>query len=269
MIFDRLLSKKRIESHSINSNYSLITADAPNSVAAESFRRIKLSLDYSSLDNSYKVIQILSATQGEGKTSTLLNIARVYAEEKKRVIRVDLDFRKPKLHRAFLVENRNGLVDVLAGKVELKNAIRHDDKLGFDILPRGTSTMFPTAVMSSEGLKKIIETLKEQYELILLDCPPCLAVTDSIISSRLADCSILIISRKVSEKQNVKQAVKILKQQNVNLIGCIFNHVDKNEMPYSYYYYGSDSKKKNADENAKTTGKGKKNILGLNYGRHS
>ena len=119
--------KKKSEGYRIGDNpdYRIITIEEPSSIAAESYRRIKVGLEYSVVDKNIKVIQVSSASQGEGKTLTVLNLAATYVENGKKVIVLDLDLRRPKLPRSFKVENKNGVTDVLVGNISLEKAIKH------------------------------------------------------------------------------------------------------------------------------------------------
>ena len=110
------LNKHHSVKHTVTDNphYRIITVEEPLSIAAESYRRIKTSLEFANVDKRIQVIQVCSSMQGEGKSVTALNIAATYAEDGKKVLVVDLDFRRPKLHRSFRRENKDGITDVLA-----------------------------------------------------------------------------------------------------------------------------------------------------------
>lgn len=216
-------------------NYRIITEEQPVCVAAEHYRRVKVSLDFISVDRELRVMQITSSTMGEGKTTALLNIAVTYAEDQKRVLLIDLDLRRPKLHRAFKLENRNGLTDYLAGNISLEQAIKHTDRK-IDLLNSGSKVPYPTTLLGSEALATLIEKLRGEYDMILLDTPPVLSVTDCCITSKLTDGSIFIVSQKVTDKNAAKEAVSVLRQNNVNLLGVVFTEVSKSKGGYGYYY---------------------------------
>lgn len=244
--------KKRIskkDMNLLNPNYKIISQLEPNSSSAEAYRRIKVALDFSSIDESIKVIQVCSSVKGEGKTTTLLNIAAIYAESKKKVIVVDLDLRKPRCHRAFQIENKNGINDVLLGDIELEQAIKHSDVLNFDLLNTGKKASNISYVLESKQLKDIINQLKNMYDIILVDCPPVLAVADPIVISSFCDATLFIVSQLKTERKFAKEAVRVLKENNVNLIGSVFTEVN-NKIKYgganyynNYYYYSSQENK--------------------------
>ncbi len=232
-----------------NPHYRIITVEEPLSIAAESYRRIKTALEFANVDKRIQVLQVCSSMQGEGKSVTVLNIAATYAEDEKKVIVVDLDFRRPKLHRSFRVENKNGITDVLAGHITLKEAIKHGEN-GIDCLNRGTKAPYPTALLGSDNMAKLFEELRKQYEYIIVDCPPILAVSDAAIVSKLCDGCLFVISQSKTEKAAAKESVKILRDNGVNILGCVFanisakrgNYYYSNKYKYYYQnYYGKDS----------------------------
>lgn len=230
-----------------NPNYRIITVEQPLSLAAESYRRIKTSLEFANVDKQPQVIQVCSAMQGEGKSVTVLNLAATYAEDGKKVLVVDLDFRRPKLHRSFRLENKNGITDVLAGNLKLEEAIKHGDN-GIDCLNRGTKVTYPTAVLNSEAIVKVFAELRKKYEYIIVDCPPILAVSDAAIVARLCDGCLFVVSQSKTEKNAAKESVKILRDNNVTILGVVFAEItSKNSnyynSKYKYYYqnyYGKD-----------------------------
>ena len=230
-----------------NPHYRIITVEEPLSLAAESYRRIKTALEFANVDVPPQVIQLCSSMQGEGKSVTVLNIAATYAEDGKKVIVVDLDFRRPKLHRSFRVENKNGITDVLSGHLKLEEAIKHGEN-GIDCLNRGTKAPYPTAVLGSEQMAKVFEELRKQYEYIIVDCPPILAVSDAAIVSKLCDGCLFVISQSKTEKNAARESIKILRDNNVNILGCVFCGITSKgsnyyNSKYKYYYqnyYGKD-----------------------------
>ena len=235
-----MAKKQKVEHTSTrNPGYRIITVEQPLSLAAESYRRIKTALEFANVDKPPQVIQLCSSMQGEGKSTTALNIAATYAEDSKKVIIVDLDFRRPKLHRSFHIENKNGITDVLAGHISLKEAIKHGDN-GIDILNSGGKIPYPTAVLGSENIVKVFEELRKMYEYIIVDCPPILAVSDAAIISRLCDGCLFVINQCKTEKAAARESVKILRDNGVNILGCIFVGITaKNSNFYSskYKYY--------------------------------
>lgn len=237
------LFKKNYHKHSgksrtyRNPNYRIITFEDPLSPSSEAFRRIKIGLEFSRSGNVGQVVQMCSAVRGEGKTTTCLNIAATYVEDGKRAIIIDLDLRCPRIHRAFGVENKNGIVDYLVGKIDLENAVKHG-KNGIDFINRGMSVAYPTAALGSPQLVSLIDELKERYDVVLIDCPPVLMVSDACIIAKLCDGAVFVISSRVTEKNAAKEAVNILKQNQVNIFGSVLTEVSAKNGS-NYYYYSS------------------------------
>ena len=224
-----------------NPHYRVITVEQPLSIAAESYRRIKTALEFANVEKHIQVIQICSSMQGEGKSITVLNIAATYAEDSKKVLVVDLDFRRPKLHRSFRRENKDGIADVLTGHVKLEDAIIHGEN-GIDCLNRGSKVPYPTAVLGSENTAELFKKLREMYEYIIVDCPPILAVSDAAIVSRLCDGCLFVISQSKTEKAAARESVKILRENGVDILGCVFANISAKRGNYYYsnkykYYY--------------------------------
>lgn len=220
--------------HSVAENYRVISVEEPFSVAAEAYRRLKISIDLQLVDNEKKVIQVCSAMQGEGKTLTGLNLAAVYKEGGKRVIMVDLDFRRPKLHYALHISNRNGVVGVLSGTAKLEDSIIHSE-FGFDGLNAGRDCAYPTALIASEKMKLLFDRLKEDYDVIIVDGPPILAVPDANEIAKLTDGCLFVVSQSKSDKNLSKDAVEILRANKVNLLGCAFVGIEE-KLSGKYYY---------------------------------
>ena len=239
--------RKKIHTTKENPHYRIITVEQPLSLAAESYRRIKTALEFANVDTPPQVIQLCSSLQGEGKSVTVLNIAATYAEDGKKVIVVDLDFRRPKLHRSFRLENKDGITDVLAGHIKLEEAIKHGDN-GIDCLNRGEKAPYPTAVLGSEAIADIFKQLRKEYDYIIVDCPPILAVSDAAIVSKLCDGCLFVVSQSKTERAAARESVKILRENGVNILGVVFAGISSKggnyySNKYKYYYqnyYGKD-----------------------------
>ncbi|MGG7058157.1 CpsD/CapB family tyrosine-protein kinase [Clostridium tertium] len=213
----------------------LIVEKEPKSIAAESYRTLRSNIQYSSFDKEYKVIVVTSSEPGEGKTTTAGNLALSMAQGDKRVILIDCDLRKPSLHKEFRISNLVGLSDVIVGKADLIKAVhKHNNNLV--VLTSGKIPPNPSEMLSSKTMGKLLETLKESFDYIILDTPPVQAVTDSQILSTKADGTILVVRSEKTKKDSVENALNLLKKVNANIIGTVLNGVEASRNKYYYYY---------------------------------
>lgn len=238
-----------------NPKYRIITVEQPLSIASEAYRRIKVSLEFTNVDKHLQVIQMTSSGQGEGKTLTALNLAAAYVEDKKKVLVVDLDLRRPKIYKSFRIDNKDGVTDYLAGNITLDNAIKHSDA-GIDFINRGSKAPYPTAILGSKAMKEMFKELRTMYDYIIVDAPPMLPVSDALIISKLCDGCLFVVSEPMTEKSAAKEAVKTLKSNGVKLIGCVLTGISRSgnryyDSKYRYYYrnyYVSKKDQENIDE---------------------
>jgi capsular exopolysaccharide family len=230
-----------IKKEQSNQDFDLITFTDPSCVASENYRRIKVSLEFTNLDMKKQVLEVTSASQGEAKTTTLLNLAYTYVEDNKKVLVIDMDFRRPRIHHCFKVPNKNGLSDYLAGTISKEKVIQHSNKYNMDFIVRGSEVPYPTSLLSSKMLETFIKDLRKDYDYIFIDCPPVLLISDTVVISRLTDGTIFVVSQVISTKDSAKDAVKYLKENNVNILGCVFTNVNEKSSNYNknyrYKYY--------------------------------
>jgi len=213
-----------------------IVEKEPKSIAAESYRTLRTNIQYSSFDKEYRIIVVTSSEPGEGKSTTAGNLALCMAQGDKKVALIDCDLRKPSLHKKFKVSNLVGLSDVIIGKTDLATAAHRYNK-NLVLLTSGKIPPNPSEMLSSKTMEKLLESLKETFDYIILDTPPVQAVTDSQILSTKADGTILVVKAERTKKDSVENAVNLLKKVNANVIGTVLNGIDVSRNKY-YYYYG-------------------------------
>lgn len=180
---------------------------------------------------------VTSSMASEGKTTTISNLASVMTELNKKILLIDLDLRKPAVHKQFNLSNRLGLTDLLLNKNDFKSYLQniHD---GFDVITSGKIPASPTEIINSNALKQLIKSLSEHYDYIFLDTPPIVLVSDPLTIATFSDAVILTIAHSETEKEVVKKSVDSLKQVNANIIGTILNKIPvskNNKYYYSYY----------------------------------
>ena len=210
----------------------------PGNYITEAYQKFIINLEFINLDGKYKVFQVTSSLGAEGKSTFIGNIAFLLAKKGLKVCVIDLDLRKPKIHRIIDVANEKGVSDYLSGKINLTEAIVKSS-LGFDAMVRGENTDAVVNVLTSDKLKALLFTLKEKYDYILVDSPPVILVSDSLYIAKIVDATVFAISQSETSRKVVKEAVDLLKQNQVNIIGVIMLQVNFKNSSYGYGYgYG-------------------------------
>ncbi len=212
----------------------------------ECYNSLKDNLLFMCDNGKNKVIQVESSYSGEGKTTLTCNLAVSLSYNKKKVLVMDLDFRKPRVNRLFNISNEKGLVDFISDKISFEELIKKSSYEGVDIITRGSAIYNPSFLLTSDRFKSLMQKLREEYDFILLDCPPVLQLTDYIHVSKVCDGVLFVVKYGQTKRSQVREAAALLKKDNINVIGTVMTFVDRTD-PYSYYYgsyrsrYGYDS----------------------------
>ncbi len=226
--------------------YHNVVIESPNSRGAESYRKLELNIAMMSLDKKVQVVQSTSAVPEDGKTTTAINLAAVYAEKKKKVIILDLDLRRPKIQLAFHKPNDKGFYDYVTKDVDYHELIIHDES-GIDLLLTGKHISFPHIVLESQKTVALIENLRKEYDYIIIDTPPVLSVTDPLIVSKYADGVLYVVAYNKTKRDDAKAGLAQLEKNNANVLGSVFANIDikrfKGYHSYDYYNYSSDNGK--------------------------
>lgn len=227
---------------SINESSLIVTAN-PKSPIAEVYRALRTNIQYSSSDFALKTIMVTSAQASEGKTTTISNLAVAYAQEGKKTLLIDCDMRKPSLHHMFSIPNRNGLSKLLSGEAKLQEVLCETIIENLSLIPSGPIPTNPSELINSALMKELLESLKDHYDVILIDTPPVLAVTDSIITSALCDGVIMVAAAGKVKKEYLKKAKERLDHVNASILGVVLNQINRDDYPVFYMeYYGMKSK---------------------------
>lgn len=221
--------------------YKNVVIEKPNSMEAEAYRKLELNISMKATKRNLQVIQCTSATPEDGKTTTSINLAAVYAEKKRKVIILDFDFHRPKIHRAFHKVNDIGFYDYIRDDVDYHQLIIKDES-GIDLLLTGKHISFPHIVLESQKTIKLIESLRNEYEYIIIDTPPVLLVTDAAIISKLADGVVYVAAYNKTKKDDCKEGLRQLQENNANIIGGVLANVDvrKTKGYRGYHYYSAE-----------------------------
>jgi succinoglycan biosynthesis transport protein ExoP len=217
---------------------NLTTLSSPKSQFSEAFRALRTSLLLSVAGGEPKVILLTSATPSEGKTTVSINLACVLAQRNVKVLLIDADLRRPTVHHRFGLNGKVGLTSVLTGSVSLTEAIQTIPEIPqLDVLVSGPVPPFPTEMLSSETMHQLLEQCKGMYTHIVMDSPPLLSVTDSVVLARDADAVVMIVRHGKSSKHAMRRARDLLVRSGAPVTGIVLNAVDLNSPEY-YAYYG-------------------------------
>lgn len=215
----------------------LITFKNLKSPISESYRTLRTNIQFSNIDKAIKTLIVTSSTPGEGKSTTISNLANTMAQSDKKVLLIDCDFRKPVIHKKFNISNLYGLTNVLLGDKELEEVIQPiEDIDNLSVITTGAIPPNPAELLASSSMVEILEKLKKEFDMILIDAPPVGLVTDAAVLSTKVDGVLLVVAAKQAEIEVVKSAQDLLKRVNANIIGVVLNKIDINER--SYYKYG-------------------------------
>ncbi|SDX26754.1 CpsD/CapB family tyrosine-protein kinase [Paenibacillus sp. CF384] len=225
-----------------NSRY-LITYYEPKSPISEAYRAMRTNIDFSSVDDHIQVIMGTSASPGEGKSTTIANIAVVYAQANKKVVLIDADMRKPTMHHTFGQSNRQGLSSLLSRQCELDEAVKATDIPNLYIIPSGPVPPNPSEMVASQRMSALIEELRTKFDIVLIDTPPTLAVTDAQLISTKCDGVLLVVESGKIKRDAVIKAKQQLTHVKARILGVVLKNIEqKNSEGYYYYYYSETEK---------------------------
>mgnify|MGYP006139846763 FL=1 len=228
----------------------LVTQEDPKSPVSEAYRALRTSLLYSTIDKNKKTIMVSSPGPGEGKTTTIINLAITYANLGKRTLLIDGDLRRPVLHKVFGTSKDVGLTHYLTGNLNnYKDIVKTTDVENLELITCGVVPPNPSELLASPRLIELIPILEKKYDIILFDAPPILAVTDAVVLSQLVSQFIMVVRIAVTDKGGMLRSINSMSQVKANVSGVVLNDMDYSNSYYSgnyynyynYYYYGSNA----------------------------
>ncbi len=228
----------------------LIITKNPKSIFAEAIRGIRTNLTFSSLEKDVKIIINTSPEAADGKSFISANLSLAYAQEDKKVLLIDADLRRGTQHEIFGIMNiTNGgysnLILNYSNDIDLDKYIQKTGYKNLDILTTGPMPPNPVELLGSENNKKLLEKLKKEYDLIIMDCAPVIGLSDSIVLATLSDINIITVSAKKTKMENLEKVKKTFEQNNLKIAGVVLNKAEvKGNSYYSYYYSDEEDKHK-------------------------
>jgi tyrosine-protein kinase Etk/Wzc len=220
-------------------NLPLVSAMAADSPASEAYRTLRTNVTFVHAEQrQLKLIVVTSPGPGEGKSTTAANLAITLAQQGAPTLLVDADLRRPLVHRAFNLVQAPGLTDVLVGTAQLREAIRPNVVPKLDVLPAGALPPNPSELLGSDAMRELLDQVRGQYETIIFDSPPTLAVTDATVLGAEADAVILVVRAGETEEVAAQRAVAQLKRVQAKVAGTVLNGLQKRrDRYYNYYTY--------------------------------
>ncbi|MDR3587310.1 MAG: CpsD/CapB family tyrosine-protein kinase [Desulfosporosinus sp.] len=226
--------------------YSLISLEQTKSPISEAFRMLRTNVQFANVDSKVKKIMITSSGPGEGKSFTVANLAVSMAQSGKTVIVIDADLRKPVQHKLFGLNNGEGLSVVLAQGQDYRECIQETAVPGVMVLTAGLIPPNPAELVGSRRMKRLIEEVSKQFDIVLIDTPPIIAVTDAAIIAQEVDGVVLVLASGEVNKANAQRAKELLDNVGSKILGVVLNKVNTKIGNYycGNYYDANEPKKK-------------------------
>ncbi|MNO86131.1 Tyrosine-protein kinase YwqD [compost metagenome] len=209
--------------------WNLITENNPKSPISEGYRMLRTNIEFSTIDHKLQVIMVTSSKPNEGKSTTSANLAVSFAQSNKRVLLIDADMRKPSQHHIFGQSNRMGLTTVMFKQKELMDVIQPSTVENLSILFAGPTPPNPAELLSSKQMESLLETIRGLYDVIIIDTPPILSVTDAQIIATQSDGVVLVIDSGKVKKGVVLKAKTSLEHVSAKLIGVVLNNINRKQ----------------------------------------
>lgn len=233
--------------------YSLITLEQIKSPVSEAYRALRTNVQFTSVDSETQRIVFTSSGPREGKSHTVANLGVSMAQAGKSVLIIDADLRNPTQHKLFGLDNGEGLSVSLVQDQDYHEYIKETIVPGVKVLPSGPVPPNPAELVGAKRMKCLIDEVSEQFDMILIDTPPIIAVTDAAILAQEVDGVILVLASGEVNKGYAQKAKEQLDKLGVKIFGAVLNKVDMNLSEYYYYSYNAsdDIKKKQTSHDAR------------------
>ena len=219
------------------SHPDLFCHENPKSSAAECCRSIRTNILFMSPDHPPRRLLVTSASPQEGKTTVAISLAITMAQSGARVVIVDSDMRRPRVHTAFGMDNDEGLSTAVLGTRKVEELVRPTQVPGLDLLPCGPIPPNPAELIHTERFREVVAQLERLYDRVVFDSPPVIAVTDPVVLSRYVDGVVMVLKSLVTNRRAAKFAVKQLRDVGANILGAVLNDLDLENREYGYYHY--------------------------------
>lgn len=209
----------------------------PPAFVTEAYKTIRTNIQFAAVAGKTQIILITSSEPGEGKTYTAANLATVSAQAGNSVLLIDGDMRKPQVHQRFQVSNLVGLSTVMIKEESLESCLMDTHVPNLSVLPSGPIPPNPSELLASQSFAELLEECQRYFDLIYIDSPPILAVTDALVLGRITDGTIMVVDAQHTNRNAAIKAVSMLNQVNTRFLGVVLNRIERKSGTAYYYYY--------------------------------
>jgi len=222
----------------IPQNVQSLLLEGPDSPHAEAYRVLRTNILFSRKDPKFNSLTVVSGGAGEGKSTTIFNLATIFAQNDSRVLIIDSDLRRPSLHKLVGVSNAVGLTDFLLGQKSVEEVIQTTKLDNLHFLPSGKLPSSSMGILNSQQMKDFIQDVKTRYDYVFFDSPPIMGVSDASILASEVDMAILVIQYRKYPQAMTIRAKQMVEKVGGNLLGVVLNNINISQDSYYYYYSG-------------------------------
>lgn len=219
-----------------NSSEKLLAMSNPADLAIEAIRGLRTSLHFAMMEARNNILMISGASPGSGKTFVASNLSAVLSSTGKKVIFIDADMRRGYISKFLGVDNSNGLSDYLSGKISIEGVVKKVDGTGFDFISKGNIPANPAELLMTPKLSELLAWASEHYDLVVVDSPPILAVTDAAIIGHHVGTTLLVVKYEENTAKEIQVSIKMFERSGISIKGCILNRIVRRSA--AYYSYG-------------------------------
>jgi capsular exopolysaccharide synthesis family protein len=222
----------------IPQNVGILMREGPDSPHAESYRVLRTNVLFSRKEQGFRTMTVVSGGAGEGKSTTIFNLATTFAQQGSRVLLVDSDLRRPSLHKILGVANNLGLTNYLLKQNSIDEVIQTTPVASLDFLPSGKLPSSSIGILNSVQMRAFIEEAKSRYDFVFFDSPPIMGVSDASILASEVDMAILVVQYRKYPQQMTLRAKQMVEKVGGRLLGVVLNNINISQDSYYYYYSG-------------------------------
>lgn len=241
----------------IPQNVGTLLEEGLDTPHAEPYRVLRTNILFTSKDPNLKTMTVVSGGAGEGKSTTVINLATIFAQNGSRVLLVDSDLRRPSLHKRLDASNSPGLTDFLLGQKGLEDVVRQTGQANLEFLPSGKLPSSAMGILNSQQMRDFVQTVRERYDFVLFDSPPLMGVSDATVLASEVDMALLVIQYRKYPQSLAQRSRQMVEKVGGRLLGVVLNNINVSNDASYYYYSGGHYESHNTAEVAEPNPPGK------------